>query len=159
MNKSKAYQDGIDVERRIIFLLGLTPSSQDDNIKKDIDAYDKKGSYSIKCQHTALRTGNLAFELEVEYQSGAKSPSWFYTGLADYYLILVGNVLCKMSRPDFCFYIKDTGGWDRVTQLNFKTRQSQKEIGHRHVNATLGLVSLERLERDGILEIQTTLPF
>jgi hypothetical protein len=158
MITSPAYQDGIAVERRIIYLLGLTPSSQDDNIKKDIDAHDKKSSYSIKCQHTALKTGNLAFELEVEYQSGAKSPSWFQTGLADYYLILVGNVLYKMSRPDFCFYIRDTG-WDRTTQLNFRTRQSQKEIGHRHVNATLGLVSLERLERDGILEIQTTLPF
>ena len=156
MNKSKAYQDGIAVEQRIIYLLGLTPSSQDDNIKKDIDAYDKTGSYSIKCQHTALRTGNLAFELEVEYQSGAKSPSWFYTGLADYYLILVGNVLYKMSRPDFCFYIKDTG-WDRVTQLNFRTRQSQKEIGHRHVNATLGLVSLDRLKRDGMLYSVATL--
>jgi hypothetical protein len=156
MITSPAYQDGIDVEHRIIYLLGLSFSSKEENITKDIDAHDKKGSYSIKCQHTALRTGNLAFELEVEYQSGAKSPSWFYTGLADYYLILVGSTLYEMSRPDFCFYIQDTG-WDRTTQLNFKTRQSQKEIGHRHVNATLGLVSLGRLKRDGLIVPVATL--
>jgi hypothetical protein len=160
MNQAPEYQSGIEVEKRIIFLLGLVPSSQQDNIKNDIDArweHDNL-SLSIKCQHKALETGNLAFELETEDSRGNKTPSWFYTGRAQEYLIVVGSTLYRIDRNKLSQYIEYTG-WDRVVGLTMKTQESQRNIGHSHVNARIGLISIKRLKKAGLVISESNLPF
>jgi hypothetical protein len=101
-------------------------------------------SYSIKCQHIALKTGNLAFELETEEANGFKKPSWFYTGKADQYLIVVGGKMFRINRKNLSQYVKEYG-WTRITSLTAKTQQSQRDIGHKHINATVGLIQIDRL--------------
>jgi hypothetical protein len=152
MNQSPEYQSGIEVERQIIKILGLTESSLIDNIFNDIDAWWPDGgmSYSIKCQHTALRTGNLAFELDTEDRYGDLKRSWFYTGQADQYLIVVGDRMYRIDRKALKAYITDKG-WCRVCSLKPATQQSQRDIGHPHVNAHVGLISIKRRQKDGLI--------
>lgn len=146
MNQAHEYQYGIAVEKKVIKLFNLIPSTKSDNINLDIDAWDENEfSYSIKCQHTALRTGNLAFELETEDRFGDKKESWYHTGRADTYLIVVGHTVCAIDRRRLKEYIREKG-WDRITSLSLKTQQSQVDIGHTHLNTKIGLVSLRRLK-------------
>jgi hypothetical protein len=158
MNQSPEYQSGIEVERRVIYLLGLTASSQADNIKKDIDAHNNGRTFSIKCQHTALKTGNLAFELETVDAQGKRTPSWFQTGRADDYIIVVGDNLYWIDRRQLSQYVTDNG-WDKVVGLTLKTQKSQTDIGHPHVNAKVGLISLKKLMREYLIHSVQTLLF
>lgn len=159
MNQSPKYQYGIEVEKKVIDFLKLRPSSPRDNVYLDLDAWDEyEFSYSIKCQHTALKTGNLAFELSTKKVDGSCTKSWYYTGKADSYLIVVGHNLYLINRKLFQGYIKGFG-WDGIKELSLKTQQSQKDIGHSHVNASLGLISLERLKQEGLIRAEWSLPF
>lgn len=159
MNQNVEYQYGIEIEKKIIDFLGLIPSSKENNINLDIDAWDENEfSYSIKCQHTALKTGNLAFELSTKNANGSCSKSWYYTGKSDDYLIVVGNVLYGIDRRHLHEYIRKSG-WDRLTSLSLKIQQSQKDIGHSHINASIGLISIKRLKQEGLISVEWNLPF
>jgi len=120
----KEYSKGLDMEERIIYALGKrTPgyvrvADSETNKTKDIDVYVGSHSVSIKYCPTALRTGNLLFELEVfhrqehvEYgiplqtyrhykykadnspiqHTGYWRPAWFHRGQADYYLFYLSK--------------------------------------------------------------------
>lgn len=160
MNQSPEYQYGIEVEKKVIAFLKLRPSSPRDNVYLDIDAWDEQWykSYSIKCQHTALKTGNLAFELSTKKSDGLCNESWYYTGRADDYVFVVGFGLYLIDRRHLREYIREYD-WDRITSLSLKTQQSQRNIGHSHVNASLGLISIERLKRDELIRKEWNLPF
>lgn len=159
MNQAREYQYGIEVEKKVIAFLELKPSFPRDNVYLDIDARDENEfSYSIKCQHTALKTGNLAFELSTNKADGSCSESWYHTGKATDYLIVVGHTLYLINRKLLQGYIKGFG-WDRIAELSLKTQQSQRDIGHSHVNASVGLVSLKRLKQEGLIRTEWNLPF
>ena len=159
MNQNVEYQYGIKIEKKVIDFLGLTPSSKEDNINLDIDAWDSdEFSYSIKCQHTALKTGNLAFELATTDKTGKSKPSWFKTGRADTYLIVVGNALYAIDRNVLSEYVREYG-WDRVVGLTLKTQQSQRDIGHSHVDAKLGIISIKQLKKSELIIKEWNLPF
>ena len=160
MNQSLEYQYAIEIEKKVIDFLELRPSSPRDNVYLDIDAWDEHWykNYSIKCQHTALKTGNLAFELSTKKADGSCAESWYYTGKADNYLIVVGHKLYLIDRKLLQGYVKGFG-WDRIAELSLKTQQSQRDIGHSHVNASVGLISIKRLKQGGLISVEWNLPF
>lgn len=158
MISAPEYQVGLDSESRLIFLCNLERSSKSENIYQDIDARDRPGfTFSIKAQEIAAKTQNFAFELETEDFKGQTKQSWYYTGKADYYLILVGNTVYQIKRHVLNDYIHNYG-WDKITRLSQSTKNSQRKIGHSHVNATLGLISIRRCVDAGLISKQFTIP-
>jgi len=143
---------GLRIEACLIKEYGLTPSSQRENIVDDIDAYTPDGvSVSIKSiSARTFRSGNLAFELEVEHIANGWQQSWFYTGKAKKYLFHIEDVgVYVLDKIDLICYLKEVG-WDRVAQHRDETRQKQLDMGHPHINARVGLIKLRTLTTRGI---------
>ena len=143
-------QRGLDREQELIRLFGWSPSTVRQNIDKDIDAYTQKGtSISIKSigAGTFQRTGNLAFELEVYDELMGWEPAWYQFGQARKYVFdIEGRGVYVIDKAELVRYV-DQYGWDRVTQLKASTREGQRALGHRHTDASIGLVALRTLTR------------
>lgn len=119
----------------------IRPSSRDENILEDIDCWMGNTSISIKSQDIALRTKNFGFELEMHNKERDEwVPSWYFTGKAQYYVIIVGETcyqLCKQRLQDYV----NEHGWDSVKQLSPRVAASQ---AHRaHDQYTNGLLSIK----------------
>jgi hypothetical protein len=162
MNTSIAYTTGIKTEERLIDFLRLNgyqieKSSRRSNCELDIDCYWFNSPnlvntpVSIKTQHTCLGTGNLAFELELTNRDGSKEDGWFRSGDASLYWIVVGNQLYAAWKRDISKYVL-RHGWKRETHLSAKTVASQLRIGHKHVDAVVGLLPLNSLLNAKVLE-------
>lgn len=145
-----AYQVGIKAERQVIAQLQATPSTKKQNIEQDIDYIYKGIAISLKTQHIALRTNNLAFELEVEFANGVTQKSWYYNGTAEYYHFLIGCELYAVKCSDIKDYVF-MYGFDSKKPLNNKSRQSQANIGHSHVNSLCGLINVNKLLKAEVL--------
>lgn len=145
-----AYSRGVKAEHQLIQRLRKTGfnvnrSSRDEDIHMDIDCYLEGVSTSIKVQHAALRTGNLAFEIEVFSSRTRKwESSWYFDGRAEQYLFQVGNDVYMIQKSDL-----PKGFWD-IRQNTKSVCRSQEEIGHDHVDARIGLIPLEMLVSNGI---------
>jgi hypothetical protein len=138
--------------------LELRPSTKHENCDLDIDGWTQHGTpVSIKCQHTALRTGNIAFEFEVTGRDGNTYPGWFESGEAKLYLIIVGNQLYQARKAKLKAHIADCG-WKRVASLSADTRASQQAIGHFHVDARVGLLPLSELIKHQVLKFVCEVP-
>lgn len=144
---------GLDREHELVALFGWIPSSTRDNIDKDIDAYTQKGtSISIKSigATTFQRTGNLAFELEVFDEVMGWEDAWYRRGQAKKYVFdIAGRGVYVIDVAELHKYVEQYG-WDRIAQLRPSTREGQRDMGHRHTNARVGLVALSALTRLGI---------
>lgn len=145
---------GLVRERQLIEAFGWIPSSTHENIALDIDAHTKKGtSLSIKSlsAYTFSRSYSLAFELDV-YDEGRDlwEPSWYYRGEAKKYIFDIENRgVYVVDKAELAQYVEQYG-WDRETRLTARTAEGQRDMGHRHTQAKIGLVRLENLTRLGI---------
>jgi hypothetical protein len=149
MNTDIAYTTGIKTEEKLIDFLRINgyqieKSSRRDNCELDIDCYWVHTPVSIKTQHTCLRTGNLAFELELTNRDGSKEDGWFRSGAATLYWIVVGNQLYSTEKHDISEYVLRYG-WKREAHLSAKTAASQLRIGHKHVDSVVGLLPINKL--------------
>jgi hypothetical protein len=134
----------------VIKVLKATKSTDEQNFYEDIDYTIGDKTYSLKTQNTALRTGNIAFELTSEQGNGVVHKSWYYNGRAEYYHFLIGSELYEASTSDIKDYVF-MRGFDCEKSLGFSARQSQLAIGHNHVNSVCGLINATKLMKEGIL--------
>jgi hypothetical protein len=149
------YQQGLNDEQKVIQFLvekgyEIRNSTREENIQQDIDVYVNGVPVSIKCQHTASRTGNLCFELETIDREGIRKDSWFRTGKADSYIILVNDSVYRIEKNSLQEYI-DSNGFDRFAGLTNSTQKLQKDIGHRHLDVRVGLLNAQKLWDAGLL--------
>lgn len=128
---SNSYRNGLSDEKRVIaFLaaqgLNVTPSSKEDNMKKDIDCYIDGIGYSIKAEHKGLQYGNIYFELSQQLTATGQwvDEGWYYTGEAEYYLILQGQELRLYSKRAIKDFI-EANGFVRVRSLSANVKRSQ----------------------------------
>jgi hypothetical protein len=163
MNTNIEYTRGIKTEERLISFLkengfNVTPSTRHENINYDIDCWeDDAVAVSIKAQHTALRTGNLAFELVLTNQDGSTEDGWFRTGHASVYWIVVGNQLYKARKADIASYVLKHK-WSRKAHLSAQVAASQKRINHKHIDSVVGLLPMSSLLEHKVLEWLCTVP-
>lgn len=85
--------NGIKMEKYIIQEHALRKSSKHEDANLDIDAWDGDTSVSIKTQHTALKTGNLALEFALVDSDGKSIDSWLCNGKAEEYWFVVGETI------------------------------------------------------------------
>jgi len=129
--------------------LGVTrKSSETDNVFRDIDCYWLHGgwkSVSVKVQNAAKQTGYVCFELEVLMNDTWK-VSWFSHSKADFYAILVGKSLFVVPRGWLKSYV-DRNGWAFQSRLKSTTKDRQNRLSHPHVDAKLGFLPMEVLQK------------
>lgn len=154
---SGTYGKGLSDEQLVIeFLqksLGMDKvrlGTREEDINQDIDVHVAGVPCSIKAQHTATRTGNVCFELETVDEEGVRQDSWYRTGKAMCYLILIENTLYQIWKEDLALFER-SHGWDRLAGLKPETQQLQRDIGHKHVNVSVGLIRLKTLMQLGII--------
>jgi hypothetical protein len=136
-------------ERLVRRRLGVTkPASPSENKFKDVDCYWLHGgqwrSVSIKIQNAAKQSGFVAFETEVLYNQIWRT-SWFTTGSADFYAILVGKNLYVVPTAWVKAFVAEHG-WVYQSRLKTATKESQKRLGHPHKDAKLGFLAVESLK-------------
>ncbi len=163
MNTSPAYTKGIETERRLIEYLvengyNINGSTREENVVYDIDCFHGQVPVSIKTQHTCLKTGNVAFELEVTTVNGNKEPGWFKSGKAVKYWIIIGRQLYQAGKQDVIDYVMKNG-WRRKASLTAAKKASQLAIKHRHVDSLVGLLSLDELLKSKTITWVSELPF
>lgn len=159
-DKGSAHHKGIQSEEDIIKLFGLIPSTKDDNIRKDIDAWEKTSdgslkSISIKTQHTALRTGNLSFETTLINHENPEDtiPSWFLTGKAEEYWIVVGDSVYVLNAQKLKNFVHQNMWMFKTTKLtNKKLIEENINSGRKYCQSLSILVSLSGLEKSGLVE-------
>lgn len=157
MRKDKhEYTKGLVTEKQIIDALGLTPSSRQDNIHHDIDAYTNGYRYgiSIKTQFTAVRTGNLALELQVKTKHGEWVDSWGITSKADltiYHVPGRGTYLMHKEQKQRLLQLPLSCPHITTRTLGSRAKKSQKDINHYHTDARLLVVSIDWLLSEGYL--------
>jgi hypothetical protein len=162
MNTNIEYTRGIKTEERLIAFLKnlgyfIVPSTTKENCELDIDCYIGDVPVSIKTQHTCLRTGNLAFELELTNRDGTTSDGWFLTGEATVYYIVVGNQFYKAYKEDISNYVL-RHGWTRKAHLSAHVAASQKRINHKHIDSVVGLIPIDALLESNVLKWLGTVP-
>ena len=162
MNANLEYTTGIKTEERLISFLRsngyrIDSSTKRENCELDIDCYWNTLPVSIKSQHTCLRTGNVAFELELTTRDGEKEPGWFRSGEATLYWVLVGRQLYTAKKSDVAAYVL-RHGWKRQAHLSAHTAASQKRIGHKHIDSVVGLLPLTDLLDAKVLTWVCTVP-
>jgi hypothetical protein len=143
---------GLRIEACLIKEYGWKKSTQRENIVDDIDAYSSKGtSISIKSiSARTFRSGNLAFELEVEHAGNGWVPSWFQKGKAQKYVFHIeDHGVYVLDKKELVCYI-EKHGWDRVARHRPETRAKQIALGHPHTDAKVGLIKLATLITAGI---------
>ena len=150
MSQHASYQGGIKAEQKVINALNATKSTHYQDTREDIDYTIGGKTYSLKNQNAALKSGNVAFELNTTQDSGVVEKSWYYNGKAEYYHFLIGMELYEASTADIKDYVF-INGFDKQRSLAKHTRDSQREIGHPHVNALVGLINATKLIKAGIL--------
>ncbi len=150
LQQHAAYQGGIKAEQKVINAIKATKSTKHQDIYEDIDYTIGSKTYSLKTQNTALRTGNIAFELTTEQSNGVVEKSWYYNGKAEYYHFLIGTELYEVSTSDIKDYVF-MSGFDCEKSLSNSTKKSQQDIGHRHINSVCGLIKATKLMKAGIL--------
>lgn len=152
MNGKAEKARGLRREAELIEAFGWVPSSTKDNVTKDIDAFTIKGTpISIKSINArTFRSGNLAFELEVCDEKRGWEPAWYQFGQARKYLFdIEGRGVYVIDRAELKRYVEQYG-WDRVARLKASTAAQQRAMGHRHVQARIGLLKLSSLTRVGV---------
>ncbi len=147
---------GLRIEKCIIEAMGWRPSTKEENIKFDIDAWTPRDtSVSIKsiARSTFERRGNLAFELRVEHRERGWEKSWWSTGRATKYVFHIeGHGLYVVDKKQLRLRLA-THGWERVTSHRPETRAKQLALGHAHLNAEVGLVRLQTLLDSGVAAV------
>ena len=116
------YLNGLQMEDQIIKQFGMSASTNAQNINDDIDAFQDGQSISIKTQHTAARTGNLAFEfMNMNDKTGDTRDSWLLTGKADLYWFIIENEAFVFEANDIKKFINKNKKRLRTTSLTSKS--------------------------------------
>jgi hypothetical protein len=115
-----------------------------------IDAYVDGQPVDIKSQKY-FPSSSISFELEVfSARDKAWHRSWFYNGDAPYYYFLYDNNVDFLLILVNKFLIKD---FNRITQLKQETIKRQIAEGRDHVDAKIGILSIEKGIKDGCFTI------
>lgn len=150
------YKQGLADEAALVARLSrhhvVTPSTEFENKVEDIDCHVDGEAVSIKTQHTAARTGNLVFELEVKWrETGEWTPSWYHLSRASYYLIQIEDKVYRVEKDNLTDYVA-IAGFDRECVNTAKSVAAQTAMNHPHSQARIGLISLEKLLAAGVAE-------
>jgi hypothetical protein len=158
--KSKSYNAGLKTEAAVLNFLTVhcapstvVKSSYEDDVIRDIDAYLGGMSISVKADHKALKTGNICLELEVSKGGKHWERSHFYKP-KDFYVFAVGRTIYLIGYDALKRYVSDNG-WYIKTQLSRKVIASQIAMGHKHVNAKLGLLRIKDLVEANVAVLVT----
>lgn len=138
--------NGLQMESHIIDTHVLHKSSKFQDVSLDIDAWDGDTSVSIKTQHTALRTGNLALEFELMDANGAHINSWFSTGMAQEYWFVVGDTIYVYDANKLKEFVR--ARWDtfKITRLtNKKLIQENLDQGRHFSQSSCYLVPMYQI--------------
>jgi hypothetical protein len=163
MIRNDDYRDGLagerDVKRRLEKELGWTikASSREEDIVYDIDAWVRTEyshtllpiSIKVMKESTWYRSKSVAFELEVQLVDGTWKPSWYHNGKAAAYVVATPEGVYYISKAKLADYINRLG-WPQVTQNRADTVQKQRDMGHPHIDAKLGLVQMTVLLNAGV---------
>lgn len=140
--------NGLEMEKLIRANFNLSNSSNSDDIFKDIDAWDGDDiSISIKTQHTALRTGNLAFETHLVDAQGQTMDSWLYTGKSAEYWFVVGDIVYVYDAQKIKAWIDRNIKDLRSVKLTDPKRIAENVAqGRKYIQSSCILVSMKRIE-------------
>ena len=171
-------QWGLEDEAKVIKHLQasffrLKPSSKNDNILFDRDCWVMVNGItpykpvSIKSQQACLKTGNLCFQTyvaikEIDPKLGYydtdlelflqwEKSDWFM-GRVDFYAILVGSTVYWINKLELIDFLRENNGWDKIRQLHKNTKLNQLSRGHKHLDARVGLISLQKLLTNNIAQ-------
>ncbi len=156
MQSNDSYNTGLHDELSLIRRLAphhaVTASTREENLLQDIDCYIDGVPVSIKTQNTAAKTGNLAFELRFCWRAtGEWVDSWFYYGLADYYLVQVYDKVYRLDCKPLKAWVAGRG-WDRETTNTGRSREQQGNLGHPQSDFKIGLVKIQTLIDNNLAE-------
>jgi hypothetical protein len=140
----------IQTEVRVRKFLNAKEATVTENRDLDIDYYIDATSVSFKTQPTAKHTGNIAIELTNTLPDGSHQPAWWFTGKADVYHFLIGDVLLQTTKTKLTNYI-ETNKFKAVVQLSAKLAQIQEATGHPHRQSTVGLLDVQDLINSRVL--------
>lgn len=149
------YEKGIKSEKEIIKKFNLTPSSKSDNITRDIDAWNGDTAISIKTQHTALKTGNVCFEIELINHEDPEDvmPSWFYTGESDEYWVVVGDSVYVFDTDRLKEFVHNTMWMHKTTMLTNPDLIEENILsGRKYCQSKSVLVKLEGLINSDLVD-------
>lgn len=143
------WQKGLRTEAQAItFLdyLGFTVkrSTLEENKYQDIDCYlmDTSGTWrslSIKDEWSGIKFNNIYFELANKHRDDGlwHNSGWFYTGEAEFYLIVQGKKLRMMSKNSVMYTVRNEG-WQHTRTLTSERRNYQENSFHPYVDTRCG---------------------
>jgi hypothetical protein len=113
--------NGLKMEKHVIDTHALYKSSKFQDTVLDIDAFDGDISVSIKTQHTALRTGNLAIEFALVDAGVNTIDSWFINGEAEEYWFVIDDTIFVYNASKLKAWVNKNKSKLRVTGLTDKS--------------------------------------
>ena len=154
------HHTGLSVEDALIDYCDWRASSKEDNIHKDIDAWDRDNvSYSIKYQPTCLRTGNIALETTlIDPRTDESIPSWFHVGEAEKYAFVIGREVFEFDKKEMREWVIAQNAKDkfRKTKLTNSDRIASN-VGRKYSQSVCLLIPLSRLIEDKIVSARYAL--
>ncbi len=145
--KTASTPSGLKSEAEVIRFFGLDKGTRVEDLCFDIDAWDDVTTISIKTQHTALRTGNIALETHLINRKGKMNDSWFYTGLSDKYWIRIGNTVYVYDTDKLKKWVLKHEHRLRVTKLTDPDRiQENISQGRKSLQSRCLLVPMRNIE-------------
>jgi hypothetical protein len=124
--------------------LEISKSSLDEDSQDDIDAWIGANTpISIKCQHRASRSGYLAWENEVKHIKHGWQDSWGLRGKARWYFLDMGDgyitIISSKNIRRLAFKSR------RLLGLSERVKESQRAIGHPHIDAKLVMIPVTQI--------------
>ena len=142
------HSTGLSVEHALIEYCDWKESSKEDNIHRDIDAWTRDDeSVSIKYQPTCLKTGNVAFEVQlIDPKNNESIPSWFHTGEAEIYAFVIGYTLYEFNKKELRDTIieRNKDKKYRKTKLTSRAR-IDSNVGRKYSQSMCILVPLKSI--------------
>lgn len=142
--------NGLKMENHLIKQFGLSASTKRENIEDDIDAWDymTNTAISVKTQHTAMKTGNLAFEFKLYNDDTLESmDSWLHTGKSHKYWIVIGDTVYVFDTKEIKEFILEHKDVWRKTRLTNKQLIGINAMQGRKFNQSMCyLVPMKKLE-------------
>ena len=123
----------------------------------DVDVWVEGVPISIKAptKKSVEYFRRVSLEFRKMYPNGQWANSWWYNGMAQGYLYLLGTELWYADKQHFKDVLDTEGGeydFIRWRTLSPHTVAKQKARGHPHHNSYTANVSIDRLKEKGVLK-------
>jgi hypothetical protein len=161
------WNEGLSQESRVFRWLesrSLTvqPSTKEQNVYHDIDAWVNNKATSIKSPRveSVTRYRRIPLELQTQYSDGSWLDSWFRYGKSEVYVFLIGSSLYTAWAAVLKRFYERNKRCNMVVRhrtLSRETKQKQQELAHKHVDALTANVSLDLLLQSQVLTYKAEL--